>query len=369
MLFFNEFGIEDVPSVGGKNASLGEMYQKLSDQGVRVPNGFAITADAYRYALEQTGAVKLLHETLDDLVPSDVADLARRAKRAREIVYGAGLPDDLAAEIVAGYRRLQEEYGEDVRLAVRSSATAEDLPTASFAGQQDTFLNVHGEESLLDACRRCFASLFTDRSIHYRVDQGFDHFDVALSIGVMKMVRSDLASSGVMFSLDTESGFATSCWSPAPTASARTSSRERSTRTSSTSSSRRFAAGRRAVLRRLLGDKAVKMVFVEGETKATTRNIPTPKLDRERFCLSDQDVLELAENAVAIESALRAYPMDMEWAKDGLDGKLYIVQARPETVASQRKPRSLRVTCSRARPTSWWRAARSARRSPRGRRG
>ena len=150
---------------------------------------------------------KLLHERLDDLVPSDVTDLARRAKRSREIVYGAGLPEDLAAEIVAGYRRLQEEYGDDVRLAVRSSATAEDLPTASFAGQQDTFLNVHGEESLLDACRRCFASLFTDRSIHYRVDQGFDHYEVALSIGVMKMVRSDLASSGVMFSLDTESGF------------------------------------------------------------------------------------------------------------------------------------------------------------------
>ncbi len=336
VLFFNEFGIEDVPSVGGKNASLGEMYQKLSDQGVRVPNGFAITADAYRYALEQTGAVKLLHETLDDLVPSDVADLARRAKRAREIVYGAGLPDDLAAEIVAGYRRLQEEYGEDVRLAVRSSATAEDLPTASFAGQQDTFLNVHGEESLLDACRRCFASLFTDRSIHYRVDEGFDHFDVALSIGVMKMVRSDLASSGVMFSLDTESGFrdvvlVTGSYGLGENIVQGAVDPDEFYVFKPT-----LARGCRTVLRRLLGDKAVKMIFVEGETKATTRNIPTPKLDRERFCLSDQDVLELAENAVAIE-AHYGRPMDMEWAKDGLDGKIYIVQARPETVASQRQ--------------------------------
>lgn len=207
ILFFEQFGIEDVPLVGGKNASLGEMYQKLSGDGVRVPHGFAITADAYRYMLDETGAVKALHDALDDLDPTDVADLARRAKRAREIVYGAGLPADLAAEILDAYRKLRSEYGDDVRLAVRSSATAEDLPTASFAGQQDTFLNVHGEESLLDSCRRCFASLFTDRSIHYRIDQGFDHYEVALSIGVMKMVRADLASSGVMFSLDTESGF------------------------------------------------------------------------------------------------------------------------------------------------------------------
>jgi pyruvate,water dikinase len=334
--FFEEFGIEDIPSVGGKNASLGEMYQKLSDQGVRVPNGFAITADAYRYTLEQTGAVKLLHEVLDDLDPSDVTDLARRAKQAREIVYGAGLPADLAAEITAGYRRLQEEYGDDIRLAVRSSATAEDLPTASFAGQQDSFLNVHGEESLLDACRRCFASLFTDRSIHYRVDQGFDHYEVALSIGVMKMVRSDLASSGVMFSLDTESGFrdvvlVTGAYGLGENIVQGAVDPDEFYVHKPT-----LAQGYRAVLRRLLGEKAVKMIFVEGDTRATTRNIPTPKSDRERFCLSDNDVLELAENAVAIE-AHYGRAMDMEWAKDGIDGKIYIVQARPETVASQRE--------------------------------
>ena len=334
--FFEEFGIDDVPVVGGKNASLGEMYQKLSDQGVRVPNGFATTADAYRYTLDQTGAVKLLHEALDDLDPSDVTDLARRAKRAREIVYGAGLPDDLAAEIIEGYRRLQQEYGEDVRLAVRSSATAEDLPTASFAGQQETFLNVHGEESLLDACRRCFASLFTDRSIHYRVDQGFDHYEVALSIGVMKMVRSDLASSGVMFSLDTESGFRDVVFITGAYGLGENIVQGAVDPDEFYVHKPTLARGHRAVLRRLLGDKAVKMIFLEGETGATTRNVPTPKNDRERFCLSDDDVLELADNAVVIEEHYHK-PMDMEWAKDGLDGKIYMVQARPETVASQRE--------------------------------
>jgi pyruvate,water dikinase len=334
--FFDEFGIEDVPLVGGKNASLGEMFQKLSDQGVRVPNGFAITADAYRYVLEESGAVAALHEALDDLVPSDLTDLARRAKRAREIVYGATIPEDLAAEILAAYRRLQGEYGAEVSLAVRSSATAEDLPGASFAGQQETFLNVRGEGSLIDACRRCFASLFTDRSIHYRVDQGFDHYQVALSIGVMKMVRSDLASSGVMFSLDTESGFRDVVFITGAYGLGENVVQGAVDPDEFYVHKPMLAAGHRAVLRRLLGDKGVKMVFVEGGTKSTTRNIPTPKADRARFCLSDEEVLELADSAVVIE-AHYGRPMDMEWAKDGLDGKLYIVQARPETVASQRQ--------------------------------
>ncbi len=333
--FFEEFGIEDVPSVGGKNASLGEMYQKLSGQGVLIPNGYAITAAAYRYMLEETGAVKALHEVLDDLVPSDVADLARRAKRAREIVYGAGLPDDLAGEILQGYRRLMDQYGEGVSLAVRSSATAEDLPNASFAGQQDTFLNVQGEESLLDACRRCFASLFTDRSIHYRIDQGFDHYKVALSIGVMKMVRSDLSSAGVMFSLDTESGFRDVVFITGSYGLGENVVQGAVDPDEFYVHKPTFLTGHRAVLRRRLGDKAVKMVFVEGETKYTTRNIPAPKIDRERFSLSDVEVLELADSAIAIE-AHYGRPMDVEWAKDGVDGKIYIVQARPETVASQR---------------------------------
>ncbi len=333
--FFEEFGIADVPLVGGKNASLGEMFQKLSEQGVRVPHGFATTAEAYHHMLDRAGAWDALHAELDDLDPADVTALARKGKRAREIVYGAGLPDDLAAEIVDAYRMLQQEYGEDVSLAVRSSATAEDLPTASFAGQQETYLNVKGRESLLDACRRCFASLFTDRAIHYRIDQGFDHFKIALSIGVMKMVRSDLASSGVMFSIDTESGFNDVVFVTGAYGLGENVVQGAVDPDEFYVHKPTYQAGRRAVLRRLLGDKAVKMVFVEGETKNTTRNIPTPKADRARFCLADEDVLELAGYACAIE---RHYgrPMDIEWAKDGLDGQLYIVQARPETVASQR---------------------------------
>jgi pyruvate, water dikinase len=335
--FFEEIGIDDVPIVGGKNASLGEMFQKLSGQGVRVPHGFATTAEAYRHMLERAGAWDALHAELDDLDPDDVTALARKGKRAREIVYGAGLPDDLAAEISDAYRMLQEEYGEEVSLAVRSSATAEDLPTASFAGQQETYLNIKGRESLLDACRRCFASLFTDRAIHYRIDQGFDHFKVSLSIGVMKMVRSDLASSGVMFSIDTESGFSDVVFVTGAYGLGENVVQGAVDPDEFYVHKPTYQAGHRAVLRRLLGDKAVKMVFVEGETKHTVRNIPTPKADRARFCLTDEDVVELAGYACTIE---RHYgrPMDMEWAKDGLDGKLYIVQARPETVTSQRNP-------------------------------
>ncbi|MFZ5489818.1 MAG: phosphoenolpyruvate synthase [Thiomonas sp.] len=334
--FFDQIGIGDVPLVGGKNASLGEMYRKLSSQGVRVPNGFAITAEAYRYMLDAAGAWDALHEALDGLDPDDVQDLARRGKRAREIVYGAGLPKDLAAEIVAAYRKLQQQYGEDVSLAVRSSATAEDLPTASFAGQQDTYLNIRGDQSLLDACRRDFASLFTDRAIHYRVDQGFDQFKVALSIGVMKMVRSDLAASGVMFSLDTESGFRDVVFITGAYGLGENVVQGAVDPDEFYVHKPTFAAGHRTVLRRSLGDKAVKMVFVEGETRQTTRNIPTPKADRERFCLDDADVLELADAAIKIEQHY-GHPMDMEWAKDGVDGQIYIVQARPETVASQRR--------------------------------
>jgi len=334
--FFDQLGIDDVALVGGKNASLGEMVRTLSAQGVRVPNGFAITAEAYRYVLDAAGAWDELHAALDGLDPDDVQDLARRGKRAREIVYGAGLPGDLAAEILTAYHTLQAQYGEDVSLAVRSSATAEDLPTASFAGQQDTYLNIRGDQSLLDACRRDFASLFTDRAIHYRIDQGFDHFKVALSVGVMKMVRSDLAASGVMFSLDTESGFRDVVFITGAYGLGENVVQGAVDPDEFYVHKPTFAAGHRAVLRRSLGDKAVKMVFVEGDTRLTTRNIPTPKADRERFCLADADVLELADAAIKIEQHY-GHPMDMEWAKDGVDGHLYIVQARPETVASQRR--------------------------------
>ena len=332
---FAEVGMADVPVVGGKNASLGEMVGALAGRGVRVPDGFAVTAEAYRHMLDEAKAWEPLHDALDGLAVDDVADLARRGRRAREIVYGAGLPDDLVVDILSGYRALQAEYGEDVSLAVRSSATAEDLPNASFAGQHETYLNIKGEAHLLDACRRCFASLFLDRAIHYRVDQGFDHFKVGLSVGIMKMVRSDLASSGVMFSLDPETGFrdvvlVTGSYGLGENVVQGAVDPDEYLVHKPT-----YRAGHRAVLRRLLGDKAVKMVFVEGETKHTTRNVPTPKAERARFCLTDAEVLELAGYALVIEDHY-GRPMDMEWAKDGEDGLLYLVQARPETSGAQR---------------------------------
>ncbi|NOQ34763.1 MAG: phosphoenolpyruvate synthase, partial [Methylococcaceae bacterium] len=205
--WFKELTINDVPLVGGKNASLGEMYSNLETEGIKVPNGFAITAEAYHYLLDESQALNKLHTALDALDHDDLNDLARRARQAREIIYAAPIPIELEKQILAAFSKLQQQYGEDLTVAVRSSATAEDLPTASFAGQQDTYLNIHGGNALLEACKRCFASLFTDRAIHYRILQGFDHFKIGLSIGIMKMVRSDLAASGVMFSLDTESGF------------------------------------------------------------------------------------------------------------------------------------------------------------------
>jgi len=205
--FFDELGIEDLPLVGGKNASLGEMYRELTTRGLHVPNGFAVVAPAYRYTIEAAGILDELHELLDDVDGTDVGLLQERAAQARALVYAAGLPADVEAEIVDAYRRLREQEGEDVTLAVRSSATAEDLPEASFAGAHETFLNVSGDAELLDAVRRCFASLFTDRGIHYRLEHGFGQLDVAQSVSVQKMVRADRACSGVMFTLDTESGF------------------------------------------------------------------------------------------------------------------------------------------------------------------
>ncbi len=252
-------------------------------------------------------------------------------------------------------------------LAVRSSATAEDLPTASFAGQQETFLNVHGEASLLDACRRCFASLFTDRAIHYRIDQGFDHFKVALSIGVMKMVRSDLAARGVMFSLDTETGFRDVVFITGAYGLGENVVQGAVDPDEFYVLKPTFAAGHRAVLRRLLGDKEVKMVYVEGGTTHTTRNVPTPKADRERFCIERRGRPGAGRLRDQDRSTAHwtARPMDMEWAKDGIDGKLYIVQARPETVASQRKATMLEsyVLDGRGEVLADGRG-RSARRSP-----
>jgi pyruvate,water dikinase len=318
------------------------MYRELTSRGVRVPNGFAITVDAFREALTAAGAWDELHRLLDDLDKRDVRSLAEAGARAREIVYAADLTPEVQEEVRAAYRELQAQYGAELSVAVRSSATAEDLPSASFAGQHDTFLNVRGETMLLEAIRRCNASLFTDRAISYRIDQGFDHFKVALSASVMKMVRSDLAASGVMFSLDTETGhpdvvFITAAYGIGENVVKGTVDPDEFYVHKPT-----YRQGYRAVLRRVLGDKQVKMVYAHGRTREPLRNIPTPRADRARFCIADDEILTLAGYAIAIEDHYSAKagtwrPMDIEWAKDGLDGQLYIVQARPETVASQRK--------------------------------
>jgi len=338
--WFSELNIDDIPLVGGKNASLGEMYQALTPQGILIPNGFAITAEAYRYLLDRADGWTALHQALDGLNPDDVNDLAKRALKAREIIYAAPLPEDLVQQILAAYARLQSQYGDGLSVAVRSSATAEDLPTASFAGQQDTYLNIRGEQALLEACKRCFASLFTDRAIHYRIDQGFDHFKLALSIGIMKMVRSDLDASGVMFSLDTESGFSDVVFITGAYGLGENVVQGAVDPDEFYVHKPTFRQGHRAVLKRSLGAKKIKMVYSDGRTREPTRNIVTSEEERQRFCLNDHDVLTLADYALKIEQhysdkAGHAKPMDMEWAKDGLDSKLYIVQARPETVVSQ----------------------------------
>jgi pyruvate,water dikinase len=338
--WFNELTIDDIPLVGGKNASLGEMYRELTPQGIQIPNGFAVTAEAYRYVLDQADGWDKLHQALDDLNPDDVSDLARRALKAREIIYAAPFPEDLEQQIIEAFEQLKSQYGDDLSVAVRSSATAEDLPTASFAGQQDTYLNIRGDQALLDSCKRCFASLFTDRAIHYRIDQGFDHFKLALSIGVMKMVRSDLEASGVMFSLDTESGFKDVVFITGAYGLGENVVQGAVDPDEFYVHKPTFEQGYRAVLRRTLGAKKIKMVYSEGRTREPTRNIVTSEEERSRFCISDADVLTLADYAIKIEKhysarAGQAKPMDIEWAKDGLDGTLYIVQARPETVVSQ----------------------------------
>ena len=339
--WFKELGSQDVPLVGGKNASLGEMFSSLSSVGVRVPNGFAITAQAFSDVLDQADAWPRLHKVMDGLDVSQVDDLARRAQAARDIVLSAPLPADMKAEILAAYAQLREEYGPDMTLAVRSSATAEDLPGASFAGQHETFLNVAGEASLLDAVRNCFASLYKDRAISYRVDKGFDHFKVLQSVGVMKMVRADLAASGVSFTLDTESGFrdvvfTTGAWGLGENVVQGTVDPDEFYVFKPT-----LRQGHRHVLRRRLGGKEVRMVYAKAAGRDTIRNVPTAKQDQQRFCISDDEVLELADAAMRIEehysqTAGQPMPMDVEWAKDGLDGLLYIVQARPETVAANK---------------------------------
>ena len=351
--WFSEIGIEDVPEVGGKNASLGEMYRNLTQEGVRVPNGFAVTATAYRHVLESNGAVEKLHEQLDNLNYDDVEELQKRGAACREIIYRCELPDDLKKEILAGYAKLKEEYGEHLSLAVRSSATAEDSPEASFAGQNDTYLNIAGEEALLDAYKRCLASNFTDRSLHYKHDNGFDWAKVYLSVVVMKMVRSDIGASGVMFSLDTETGFRDVVFINAAWGLGENVVQGTIDPDSFYVHKPTYNKGYRAVLKRRLGRKELKMVFT-GELNTDniaveyTKNVDTTPEERSRYCIADEDVMVLADYAIKVENhysqkAGHHKPMDMEWAKDGEDGHLYMVQARPETVQSQKKGTVLEI--------------------------
>ena len=330
--FFDELTLEDVPSVGGKTASLGELAR--IGAGVLVPDGFAVTAAAYRRTLDAAGAAGPLRAALDGLDPADVADLQARGAAARRIVLDAELPEDVADGIRLGYRRLREQYGDDVRLAVRSSATAEDLPDVSFAGQHESYLNIAGEAALLDAVRRCFASLFTDRAIHYRIDQGFDHFSVALSVAVMRMVRADLASSGVLFTLDTESGFRDVVFITGAYGLGENIVQGAVDPDEFLVHKPTFEAGARTVLRHRLGGKAIRMVLAPIGEHPPVRNEATPDDARLRYCLTDEEVLTLTRQALTIEQHY-GRPMDIEWAKDGIDGRIYIVQARPETVASR----------------------------------
>ncbi len=343
---FAEIGIDDVPTVGGKNASLGEMVRELVPRGIRVPDGFAVTAEAYRHFLRTNKLDDAVHRILSDLDTRDIENLRRCGSRVRQLILDASFPQDLEQAIVAAYERLEQEaVGRDAStrldVAVRSSATAEDLPDASFAGQQETYLNVQGPAVLLDTCRRCFASLFTDRAISYRVDKGFDHFKIALSIGVQRMVRSDLASSGVMFSIDTESGFPDAVLINAAYGLGENVVQGSVNPDEFYVFKPTLKHGYRPIIRRVLGTKEFKLVYDVGGSKMV-RNVPVAEGDRGRFALSDDEVLELARWAVQIEEHYsakrgRLTPMDMEWAKDGRTGELFIVQARPETVQSQRR--------------------------------
>jgi len=342
--WFKELGLEDVDIVGGKGASLGEMYQNLSKKNIRIPNGFAITSEAYKAILNINGAWEKLHALLDKLDINDIHRLQVQSEKCRKIITECILPDELVKEIAQGYDQLKNEYGNEVMLAVRSSATAEDSPEASFAGQNETYLNINSLEGLLDAYKRCLASNFTDRSIHYKYDHGFDTMKVYLSVVVMKMVRSDTGTSGVMFSIDTESGFEDVVFINASYGMGETIVQGTVEPDSFYVHKPTFKKGYRSVLKRKLGQKAIKMILAGNKNKAAqdhTMVVDTPLMDQKQFCISDDEVIELAQYAISIEEhyskkAGHGKPMDIEWAKDGIDGHLYIVQARPETVQSRK---------------------------------
>ncbi len=357
ILWFDEIGIGDVPMVGGKNASLGEMHQKLTSKGVAVPNGYAITAFAYRYLLKEAGVENAIREALQGLDTHDLHNLQERGAKVREIIRTAKFPADLRQAIISAYNKMEAEYGKDVDVAVRSSATAEDLPDASFAGQQDTYLNIRGPEALIDACKRCFASLFTDRAISYRHDKGFGQFDVYLSIVVQKMVRSDSACSGVMFSIDTESGFKdavflTGAWGLGENVVQGAVNPDEYYIFKPT-----LKEGKRPIVGKRVGTKEIKMVYnTDPGAEEPVKNINTTAEERGSYILGDEEILQLARWACIIEDHY-GRPMDIEWAKDGDGehvgtGNLFIVQARPETVHSQASKRKMETYVLKGKGTT-----------------
>ena len=331
--WFEEVGTGDVALVGGKNASLGEMIRNLSEKGVAVPSGFAITAEAYRYLLQETGIQEKIRDTLVDLDTHDMENLSKRGSHIRALIKNAGCPKELEEEIRTAYRKMEERYGAGADVAVRSSATAEDLPTASFAGQQETYLNVRGEEELVEKVMECFASLFTNRAISYRVDKGFDHLSVYLSVGVQKMVRSDLACSGVTFSIDTESGFRdavyiTGAYGLGENVVQGTVNPDQFYVFKPT-----LKEGFRPIVEKKLGTKRKKLVYKEKGTGTKQKKVE--KAQQREFVLTDDEVLTFARWACIIEDHYGT-PVDIEWAKDGRTNELFVVQARPETVHSQK---------------------------------
>lgn len=346
VLWFDEVGIADIPLVGGKNASLGEMIRQLTPKGVNVPNGFATTAYAYRYFIKSAGLEAKLRSLFADLDVEDGPNLRLRGKQARTLILETPFPQDLQDAITGAYGQLCDRYGEATDVAVRSSATAEDLPDASFAGQQETYLNVQSCSGVLDCTHKCFASIFTDRAISYRQIKGFDHFEVALSVGVQKMVRSDLASSGVMFSIDTETGFKNAALVTAAYGLGENVVQGAVNPDEYLVFKPTLKQGFRPILEKRLGTKEVKMVYDLGGSKYT-KNVSVPLSERGKFAIDDEEILQLAKWAVLIEdhySQVRGMytPMDIEWAKDGLTNQLFIVQARPETVQSQKSGSVLR---------------------------
>ena len=333
--WYENLGINDVETVGGKNASLGEMVQHLTKSGVRVPGGFATTADAYRRFLIESGLAERIDGMLKTLDVDDVRELAKVGAEIRQAVEDQPFPADLEQEIRDAYAKLAGDHGEEVSWAVRSSATAEDLPDASFAGQQETFLNIHGIDNILHAIKLVFASLYNDRAIAYRVHNNFDHSVVALSAGIQKMVRSDIGASGVMFTIDTESGFKDTVFVTASYGLGEAVVQGAVNPDEFYVYKPALAAGKPAILKRGVGGKAIKMVYTEDKSVGRTiETVDVDPADQARFSITDADVEELARHAVKIEEHY-GRPMDIEWVKDGSDGLIYVVQARPETVKSR----------------------------------